>query len=159
FNYYIIFFQYRAIDTSPLSNYVMHPLWNATVKVIPRWLAPNLLTFLGFVCVVVVALLTSWYDYHWVAAGGPGQQDYDIPNYMYTISAVLIFLAYNLDGIDGKQARRIGVSGPLGEMFDHGLDSYIVFFIPFCLFSVFGRDEFSIPLFRYVILVLIFNIK
>lgn len=25
------------------------------------------------------------------------------------------------DGIDGKQARRIGLSGPLGELFDHGL--------------------------------------
>ncbi|KPJ02066.1 Ethanolaminephosphotransferase 1 [Papilio xuthus] len=115
-----------------------------------RWLAPNLITFLGFICVVVVALLTSWYDYHWLAAGGPGQQNLRgyIPNYVFTLSAVLIFLAYNLDGIDGKQARRLGVSGPLGEMFDHGLDSYIVFFIPFCLFSVFGRDEFSIPLFR-----------
>lgn len=25
------------------------------------------------------------------------------------------------DGIDGKQARRINLSGPLGELFDHGL--------------------------------------
>ena len=25
-----------------------------------------------------------------------------------------------VDGIDGKQARRIGLSGPLGELFDHG---------------------------------------
>lgn len=58
-------------------------------------------------------------------------------------------LQYLIDGIDGKQARRIGVSGPLGEMFDHGLDSYIVFFIPFSLFSVVGRDEFSVSTFRY----------
>jgi len=26
-------FQYNAVDTSPLSNYVMHPFWNAFVKV------------------------------------------------------------------------------------------------------------------------------
>ncbi|XP_059055752.1 ethanolaminephosphotransferase 1-like [Achroia grisella] len=53
------------------------------------------------------------------------------------------------DGIDGKQARRIGVSGPLGEMFDHGLDSYIVFLIPYCLVSLFGRDHiFSLPTIR-----------
>ncbi|KPJ18457.1 Ethanolaminephosphotransferase 1, partial [Papilio machaon] len=148
-------YKYRAVDTSPLSNYVMHPLWNTIVKIIPRWLAPNLLTFLGFLCVVVVALLTSWYDYHFLAAGGPGQQKNEvyIPNYVFTLSSILIFLAYNLDGIDGKQARRLGVSGPLGEMFDHGLDSFIVFFIPFCLFSVFGRDEFSIPLFRGYLIV------
>jgi len=27
----------------------------------------------------------------------------------------------SLDAIDGKQARRTGTSGPLGEMFDHGV--------------------------------------
>lgn len=43
------------------------------------------------------------------------------------------------DGIDGKQARRIGLSGPLGELFDHGLDSYTAALIPACLYSIFGR--------------------
>lgn len=44
-----------------------------------------------------------------------------------------------LDGIDGKQARRIQLSGPLGELFDHGLDSYTAVLIPACLYSIFGR--------------------
>ncbi|XP_068625149.1 ethanolaminephosphotransferase 1-like [Battus philenor] len=150
-------YKYSAVDTSPLSNYVMHPFWNATVKFIPKSIAPNLLTFLGFMCVVAVAAMTFWYDYDWFACGGRQGHQYngqcEIPNYVFTIGSVLIFLAYNLDGIDGKQARRLGVSGPLGEMFDHGLDSYIVFLIPFSLFSIFGRDEFSVPLFRgYLIL-------
>jgi hypothetical protein len=26
-----------------------------------------------------------------------------------------------MDAIDGKQARRTGMAGPLGEMFDHGI--------------------------------------
>ncbi|CAH2057350.1 unnamed protein product, partial [Iphiclides podalirius] len=150
-------YKYRAVDTSPLSKYVMHPTWNITVKFLPRSVAPNLLTFLGFVCVVAVAAATWCYDHDWYASGGrPGHRydgRYEIPNYVYTISSVLIFLAYNLDGIDGKQARRIGVSGPLGEMFDHGLDSNIVFLIPFCLFSIFGRDEFSVPIFRGYLIV------
>lgn len=29
----------------------------------------------------------------------------------------------SLDAIDGKQARRTGTSGPLGELFDHGCDA------------------------------------
>lgn len=29
----------------------------------------------------------------------------------------------NLDAIDGKQARRTGTTGPLGELFDHGCDA------------------------------------
>ncbi len=31
-----------------------------------------------------------------------------------------LFLYQSLDAIDGKQARRTGMAGPLGEMFDHG---------------------------------------
>lgn len=58
-----------------------------------------------------------------------------------------------LDGIDGKQARRTGTSGPLGELFDHGLDSWTTFFIPACIWSIFGRADYSIsPLRFYFIL-------
>ncbi|XP_072948311.1 ethanolaminephosphotransferase 1-like isoform X2 [Epargyreus clarus] len=131
----------------------MHPTWNTTVKFIPKWIAPNLLTFAGFVCMVICVVLLLFYDYHCFAADDK-LHDKRMPDYIYTVCAVLLFLAYNLDGIDGKQARRIGVSGPLGELFDHGLDSYIVFLIPFCLFSVFGRDEFSIPVFRGYLIVM-----
>ena len=53
------------------------------------------------------------------------------------------------DGIDGKQARRTNTSGPLGEMFDHGLDSWAAFFIPACLWSVFGRLDYSISSVRF----------
>jgi ethanolaminephosphotransferase len=30
------------------------------------------------------------------------------------------FIYQSFDAIDGKQARRTGTSGPLGELFDHG---------------------------------------
>lgn len=44
------------------------------------------------------------------------------------------------DGTDGKQARRTKSSTPLGELFDHGLDSWATLFLPVALFSVFGRS-------------------
>ncbi|CAF4859018.1 unnamed protein product [Pieris macdunnoughi] len=144
-------YKYSAIDTSPLSKYVMHPTWNTLVKIVPRWVAPNLLTFAGFLCMLVNVVLLTIYDYD-LTASAVGAQG--IPRAIFTLCGVLLFLAYHLDGIDGKQARRIGVSGPLGEMFDHGIDSYIVFLIPFCLFSVFGRDTYSIPEFRGYLVVL-----
>ena len=53
-----------------------------------------------------------------------------------------------LDGIDGKQARRTGTSGPLGELFDHGLDSWMTFLMPLGMFSIFGRDGNSVDVFR-----------
>ena len=34
-----------------------------------------------------------------------------------------MFAYETLDAIDGKQARRLGVSGPLGQLFDHGCDA------------------------------------
>ncbi|KAJ3845742.1 hypothetical protein EV368DRAFT_11575, partial [Lentinula lateritia] len=34
-----------------------------------------------------------------------------------------LFLYQAFDAADGKQARRTGVEGPLGEMFDHGCDA------------------------------------
>ncbi|CAH0596923.1 unnamed protein product [Chrysodeixis includens] len=151
-------YKYSAVDTSPLSQYVMHPTWNTIVKIIPKWVAPNVITFAGFLCMVVSVALLTVYDFDLYAVGGrPGAEPYasEIPNWVFFACSVLVFMAYNLDGIDGKQARRIGVSGPLGELFDHGLDSYIVFLIPYTIISIFGRDPvFSVSCFRGFLTVL-----
>lgn len=56
---------------------------------------------------------------------------------------------FYIDGIDGKQARRTRSSGPLGELFDHGLDSWTAVLIPTCLYSVFGRTDYSVPPVRF----------
>jgi ethanolaminephosphotransferase len=45
-------YRYSCQDTSPLSKYVMHPFWNLVVKLCPQWVAPNLLTFVGFLCCI-----------------------------------------------------------------------------------------------------------
>ncbi|CAH0403053.1 unnamed protein product [Chilo suppressalis] len=146
-------YKYSAIDTSPLSNYVMHPLWNVSVKLLPKWIAPNLLTFAGFLLMVAAVVLLGIYDY---GCYGPLRATVQVvPDWVFTACAVFIFVSYNLDGMDGKQARRIGLSGPLGEMFDHGLDSYVVFFIPYALVTVFGRDHgYTISVFRGFLLVM-----
>ncbi|KAG7301050.1 hypothetical protein JYU34_015425 [Plutella xylostella] len=146
-------YKYMAIDTSPLSVYVMHPFWNKVVELVPRWVAPNVLTFAGFLLTVANFLLLSHYDYDYTAASAVnataavvnGGVRNVIPGWLWPVLAVFLFLAYTLDGIDGKQARRTQTSGPLGEMFDHGLDSYSVFFIPACLYSIFGKGDFSAP--------------
>lgn len=45
------------------------------------------------------------------------------PRWLYWTFAVGLFVYQSLDAIDGKQARRTGTSGPLGELFDHGCDA------------------------------------
>lgn len=52
------------------------------------------------------------------------------------------------DGIDGKHARRTKSSSPLGELFDHGLDSWATLFLPVAVFSIYGRGEHGVGVFR-----------
>ncbi|CAH0407013.1 unnamed protein product [Chilo suppressalis] len=144
-------YKYNSIDTSVLSNYVMHPFWNWCVQFCPIWIAPNLLTFAGFLLTVFNFLLFSYYDYGFHALTEENVTNDHIPSWVWAVSAVNLFVAYTLDGIDGKQARRTGTSGPLGELFDHGLDSYSSVLIPTCLYSIFGRDELSPLRFFFVV--------
>ncbi|BGP54451.1 hypothetical protein JCM8202v2_002031 [Rhodotorula sphaerocarpa] len=49
--------------------------------------------------------------------------DHGAPRWLYYTFAAGLFAYQALDAIDGKQARRTGTSGPLGELFDHGCDA------------------------------------
>lgn len=100
--------QYSAVDSNPLSIYVMHPFWNFVVKVrkplvspchsipavlwhvntllvtfwifrvcfaspseqfLPTWLAPNLITFTGFMFLVLNFVMLAFYDFDFNASG------------------------------------------------------------------------------------------
>jgi len=150
-------YKYACVDSSPLSNYVMHPFWNRVVLLCPKWVAPNLLTFVGFVCCVGHNAITAFYDYDFTASEKGSQ--HPIPSWAWLCVSILLFLAHTLDGVDGKQARRTGTSSPLGELFDHGCDSWSTVFIAATFYSVFGRDGdgFSIsPLRMYLVIWSVF---
>lgn len=128
-------YKYSCIDDSWTSIYVMHPLWNYLVEFFPTWLAPNLITFVAFILSVLNYILFAYYDYGFDSST-------EIPRWVFLFSGLNVFIYYTLDGIDGKQARRTGTSTPLGELFDHGLDSYNTPFIMIYLFSLFGVANF-----------------
>ncbi|KAN0061425.1 hypothetical protein ACQY0O_006272 [Thecaphora frezii] len=46
-----------------------------------------------------------------------------LPPWIFYTWAICLFAYQSLDSIDGKQARRTGMAGPLGELFDHGCDA------------------------------------
>ncbi|KAG7100139.1 hypothetical protein E1B28_001919 [Marasmius oreades] len=58
-------------------------------------------------------------------ATGPPQWIYftQVPTRLCARWGAGLFLYQSFDAIDGKQARRTGMAGPLGEMFDHGCDA------------------------------------
>lgn len=63
------------------------------------------------------------------------------------------------DGVDGKQARRTNSSTPLGELFDHGLDSWACVFFVATVYSIFGRGEsgVSVSVLYYILWVVLFS--
>ncbi|XP_056377851.1 ethanolaminephosphotransferase 1-like isoform X4 [Hyla sarda] len=128
-------YKYSAVDTNPISVYVMQHVWNKVVQIVPLWIAPNTLTFSGFLLIIVNYILLCYYDWDYSASGIYNQH---IPNWIWISAALGNFFAYALDSIDGKHARRTQSSSPLGELFDHGLDSWTASIFPLSLFSIFG---------------------
>lgn len=88
----------------------------------PKFIAPNLITLAGWVFSVVPwIILFGLY--------GPAMSNdpkYPIPSWYFFGQAVCYFIYRILDEVDGKHARNINNSSPLGLFFDHGVDAMSV---------------------------------
>lgn len=104
--------KYKSGVYTPLDN-IMNPVWVQLTEYLPRKLAPNLVTFSGFLPLVVSYALCWWCC-----------PDYNTPPprwLCFTLSLSLLWYQ-TFDAMDGKQARRLNESTPLGQLFDHGCD-------------------------------------
>ncbi|KAH9017812.1 Choline/ethanolaminephosphotransferase [Lactarius pseudohatsudake] len=114
-------YRYKGVDKSFLSNYVLNPFWTWFVTLWPTWVAPNVITLSGLAIVLFNFASLSYYDPTYLTekggAAGP-------PNWLYFTCVLDFFFPSHRSGFDAaKQARRTGMQGPLGEMFDHGCDA------------------------------------
>lgn len=107
-------YKYSSVDKSYLTHYILRHYWNGFVKLLPLWLAPNMVTLLGFFFILGNVVLLFVYVPDLV---GPA------PGWVYISFGVGVWMYSTMDNVDGKQARRTGTSSPLGELFDHGIDS------------------------------------
>eukprot|EP00903_Cladosiphon_okamuranus_P014879 g13778.t1 len=96
---------------------LLTPFWNWAVTLLPMWMAPNLVTFLGLAATCFASLLVTSYS--------PGLAGDNVPSWCTLLFAGALFLYQTLDAIDGKQARRTNSSSPLGQLFDHGCDAAV----------------------------------
>ncbi|PVU97851.1 hypothetical protein BB561_000243 [Smittium simulii] len=110
-------YKYQAIDKSPVSKYILAGYWEYVVSFVPLWLAPNMVTLIGLFHVLAAYILIVIYS--------PDLSN-NAPGWVYITQGIFFWIYGTLDAIDGKQARRTGQSGPLGELFDHGCDSLTV---------------------------------
>ncbi|KAF2397365.1 Choline/ethanolaminephosphotransferase [Trichodelitschia bisporula] len=108
-------YKYSGVDHSLVSRYIMKPFYtNVVIKCFPMSMAPNLITLTGFMFVVINVLQVLWYN---------PTLDQDCPPWVYASWSIGLFLYQTFDAVDGSQARRTHQSGPLGELFDHGVDA------------------------------------
>ena len=107
-------YRYKGVDKSPISKYILTPYWNWAVTLLPIWMAPNLVTLLGFMFMIAA--------YFVVITLIPDLKT-EIHPAFYFFFAACFWIYSTMDNIDGKQARRTNSSSPLGELFDHGCDA------------------------------------
>lgn len=62
-------------------------------QIVPRWVAPNLLTFSGFLLTILNFLIIGYFDWGFDAANGDKNT---VPRYIWLIAAINIFVAYTL---------------------------------------------------------------
>lgn len=112
-------YRYVGDDKSLLYAYVLTPIANFCLnRFVPSWLAPNLLTLMGFACVLIPHIILGYFY--------PSSLEGDVPVWLCLTLGVLHLTYMNFDNLDGKQARKTGNSSPLGLLFDHGCDSLVV---------------------------------
>ena len=113
-------YKYSGGDKSILYRLIINPFCNFLVKYLPTWLAPNVITVSGFFFNLFNLILTTYYT-------GMKGGSY-IPPWVCIVCAISYTTYIIFDYTDGKQARRLKASSPLGLLFDHGTDACTTFY-------------------------------
>ena len=112
-------YEYHGGEYSYIDN-LLNPFWLKVAYAFPNWFAPNLITLTGLAINVIASLLIAFYDPMLIG---------EAPSWVYFNAAICLQIYATLDAADGKQARRLNVSSPMGQIFDHGCDAINLIFI------------------------------
>lgn len=88
-------YQYHGSDLSLLYKYILSPLAERGLVLVPSWMAPNLVTTIG------LGLTTASYVLMYYTA--PGLVSAETPTWVFLTAALGVFLYQTLDNMDGKQ--------------------------------------------------------
>ena len=138
----LINYKYSGGDNSILYRFVINPFCNWFVNYLPKWLAPNVVTISGFFFNLFNFILTTYYT-GW--KGGPSMPSWAIIACVISYTTYIIF-----DYTDGKQARRLKASSPLGLLVDHGTDACTTFYVTIVSGSITYLTEMRQYLFFYI---------
>lgn len=115
-------FKYNGKDLSLIYKYILSPLAEFIVTLIPRWIAPNIITMFGMTWMIISYMLLYYYCPNFNE--GLESEGNNVPRFIFLFNGMAMLIYQTLDNMDGKQARRTGSSSALGLLFDHGLDAF-----------------------------------
>ena len=121
-------YEYHGGEYTFVDN-LLNPFWYKVAYAFPAWFAPNLITLTGLIVNISAAMLVLLYDPYLLG---------NAPGWVYINAAICLQVYAVLDAADGKQARRLSASSPLGQIFDHGCDAVNLLFIIICSCSAAG---------------------
>lgn len=112
-------YKYQSISHS-LFDRVFRYWLDYSFKFVPPRMSANLLSMVGnigswFALILMIAFGSNYGVHH---------------RHLFAIAGLSVAFYHTVDNLDGRQARRIGCTGPLGEFVDHWFDSFNVFFFP-----------------------------
>ena len=108
---------------------LLNPFWTWFASFFPDSMAPNMITLIGLVINLSASITVLYHD--------PTLEG-KAPSWVYCLASFALVTYLNFDCADGKQARRLNASSPLGQLFDHGCDAINEVFILVTLFSACG---------------------
>jgi phosphatidylglycerophosphate synthase len=112
----------------------------------PNTLAPNTITIIGFLTHVIATITLVCF----LPFSSPA------PDWALFLYGFAVFAYQMLDNLDGKQARKIGNSTPLGMIMDHGCDALGVIFLTAGVARTICLDNHYIIVWAYFSLVFSF---
>ena len=132
-------YRYSGVNDSVYYKYVSGPWAQFWVDRLPQWVAPNVLTLIGFFNVLCAYALVWYYCPTFTESA---------PSWVWYMVSFLLFTYRTLDNMDGKQARRLGCGSPLGLSLDHGCDAVATVLIPAigCAYLELGQTASSVVL-------------
>ena len=110
-------YQYKSSPSTTFMSFLNFVLWEPLVRITPSFVAPNLITLVSSLCIAGATAYILMFNKLDLSE--------QAPRHAPLVAAVGLFLYNTLDNIDGKQARKLRVSSPLGQLMDHGLDSSV----------------------------------
>lgn len=105
-------YKYDAHDASLMTPFLYRFFISPMLKIVPYQIPANIITIISNSC-VLVSFIIAGFGYY--------RNNFDF----YFLIPILCFLYLIGDCFDGVQARRTKTCSPLGEYFDHFLDSFV----------------------------------